>query len=238
MDIEIFERTVRVLGVEALEKLKSSRVAVFGIGGVGSFAAEALARAGVGTLDLIDSDKVTKSNINRQLIALNSTVGRYKTKVMAERIKDINPEAVVNEYRCFYLPGEEDAFPFAEYDYIVDAVDTVAAKIGLAVTGDKLGIPVISIMGTGNKINPYMFEVSDISKTSVCPLAKAVRYELRKRGVKHLKCVYSKELPIKPSSRDDEEARIPGSVSFTPPVAGFIAASEVIKDITGISNDN
>ena len=162
MDNEIFERTIRVMGEENLSRLNSSRVAVFGIGGVGSFVCEALARAGVGTIDLIDSDKVARSNINRQLVALNSTVGRYKTEVMAERIKDINPDAAVNEYRFFYLPGEEERFPFAEFDYIVDAVDTVAAKIALAQTGDRLGIPVISVMGTGNKINPAMFEVADI----------------------------------------------------------------------------
>ena len=235
MDNEIFERTIRVMGEENLSRLNSSRVAVFGIGGVGSFVCEALARAGVGTIDLIDSDKVARSNINRQLVALNSTVGRYKTEVMAERIKDINPDAAVNEYRFFYLPGEEERFPFAEFDYIVDAVDTVAAKIALAQTGDRLGIPVISVMGTGNKINPAMFEVADIYDTSVCPLAKAVRHELKKKGVKKLKCVYSKEIPVKPLSKDNDEARIPGSVSFTPPVAGFIAASEVIKDLTGLS---
>ena len=237
MDNEIFERTIRVLGEDSLVRLSSCRVAVFGVGGVGSFVCEALARSGVGTIDLIDSDKVTKSNINRQLVALNSTVGRYKTEVMAERIRDINPDAAVNEYRTFYLPGDEDKFPFEKFDYIVDAVDTVAAKIALAVTGDRLGIPVVSIMGTGNKLCPAMFEVADIYDTSVCPLAKAVRHELKKAGVKKLKCVYSKEIPVKPLSEDNEQARIPGSVSFTPPVAGFIAASEVIKDLISLSKD-
>ena len=237
MDKEIFERTIRVLGEDSLVRLSLCRVAVFGVGGVGSFVCEALARSGVGTIDLIDSDKVTKSNINRQLVALNSTVGRYKTEVMAERIKDINPDAAVNEYRTFYLPGDEDKFPFEKFDYIVDAVDTVAAKIALAETGDRLNIPVISIMGTGNKLDPARFEVADIYDTSVCPLAKAVRHELKKRGVKKLKCVYSKEIPVKPLSEDNEQARIPGSVSFTPPVAGFIAASEVVKDLISLSKD-
>ena len=236
MDREIISRTAMILGDEAIARLGSSRVAVFGIGGVGSFVVEALARAGVGTLDLIDSDKVAKSNINRQLIALHSTIGRYKTEVAAERVKDINPDASVNEYRCFYLPEEEDKFPFADYDYIVDAVDTVTAKIGLAKAGQKYGVPVISIMGTGNKIDPSMFEVCDIYKTSVCPLAKVMRRELKKRGITKLKCVYSKEIPMKHKPGSSEDARTPGSVSFTPPVAGMIAASEVIKDITGITN--
>lgn len=225
-----------ILGDEALSKLASARVAVFGIGGVGSFVTEALARAGVGTLDLIDSDKVAASNINRQLVALHSTIGLYKTEVAAARIKDINPDAVVNEYRCFYLPDEEEKFPFAEYDYIVDAVDTVTAKIGLCEAGKRYNVPVISIMGTGNKINPAMFEVSDIYKTSVCPLAKVMRRELKKRGITSLKCVYSKEIPLEHVAGDPEDARTPGSVSFNPPVAGMIAASEVIKDITGIRN--
>lgn len=236
MEEETFSRTIRIIGGEAQAKLARSRVAVFGIGGVGSFVVEALARAGVGTIDLIDSDKVQSSNINRQLIALHSTIGRYKTEVAKERILDINPDATVNEYRCFYLPEEEDNFPFEEFDYIVDAVDTVTAKIGLAKAGQDKGIPVISIMGTGNKINPSMFEVADIYDTVVCPLAKVMRRELKKRGIRKLKCVYSREMPIKPDSEEGEE-RIPGSISFTPPVAGMIAASEVIKDITGIKND-
>ena len=236
MDKETISRTRRIIGDDAVSKLASSRVAVFGIGGVGSFVVEALARAGVGTIDLIDSDKVCRSNINRQLVALHSTLGRYKTEVAKERILDINPDAIVNEYRCFYLPEEEDKFPFSEFDYIVDAVDTVTAKIGLAMAGRDLGVPVISIMGTGNKINPSMFEVCDIYDTAVCPLAKVMRRELKKRGVKSLKCVYSKEKPIKPESEEGDE-RVPGSVSFTPPVAGMIAASEVIKDLTGIKND-
>ena len=198
MEEETFSRTIRIIGGEAQAKLARSRVAVFGIGGVGSFVVEALARAGVGTIDLIDSDKVQSSNINRQLIALHSTIGRYKTEVAKERILDINPDATVNEYRCFYLPEEEDNFPFEEFDYIVDAVDTVTAKIGLAKAGQDKGIPVISIMGTGNKINPSMFEVADIYDTVVCPLAKVMRRELKKRGIRKLKCVYSREMPIKP----------------------------------------
>ena len=202
MEEETFSRTIRIIGGEAQAKLARSRVAVFGIGGVGSFVVEALARAGVGTIDLIDSDKVQSSNINRQLIALHSTIGRYKTEVAKERILDINPDATVNEYRCFYLPEEEDNFPFEEFDYIVDAVDTVTAKIGLAKAGQDKGIPVISIMGTGNKINPSMFEVADIYDTVVCPLAKVMRRELKKRGIRKLKCVYSREMPIKPFGKE------------------------------------
>lgn len=202
---EQFIRTELLLGEAALEKLKNSRVAVFGIGGVGGHVVEALARSGVGTLDVIDNDVVCLSNLNRQLIATHSTLGKYKTEAMKARVLDVNPEAKVNEYRCFFLPEEQEKFPFREYDYIVDAVDTVTAKIGLVMAAQEAGVPIISSMGAGNKLNPAMFEVADVYQTSVCPLAKVMRRELKKRGVKKLKCVYSKELPITPGRAESEE---------------------------------
>ena len=249
-----FARTQLLFGDEAMEKLKNSRVAVFGVGGVGGYVVEALARSGVGAIDLIDDDRICLTNLNRQLIATRSTVARYKTEVMKERILDINPNCAVTEYRTFFLPENRDDFPFESFDYIVDAVDTVTAKISLVVTADEKKIPIISCMGAGNKLNPEMFEVADIYKTSVCPLAKVMRRELKKRGIKKLKVVYSKEKPIRPledpsiscyrhcicppgTRKCTVRRDIPGSVSFVPPVAGLIIAGEVIKDLTGVRND-
>ena len=228
---EQFSRTERLLGAEAIEKLKNSHVAVFGIGGVGSYTVEALARAGVGKLDLIDNDVVAESNLNRQIIALHSTVGRAKVEVAAERVCDINPNCEVTCYKSFVLPENIEGFPLCSYDYIVDAIDTVSSKIALAVLGENLGVPVISSMGTGNKLNPTMFEVTDVYKTSVCPLARVMRTELKKRGVKSLKVVYSKEEPIKASVSEEHRRAVPASVSFVPSVAGLIIAGEVIKDL-------
>ena len=223
-------RTALLFGEDGIIKLKKAHVAVFGIGGVGGYVAEALARSGVGTLTLIDNDLVSESNINRQIIALTSTVGKSKVKVMAERIKDINSDIDVRTYECFYLPGAEFGFDFNEFDYIVDAIDTVTGKIGLVMEGKEKNIPVISSMGTGNKVNPAAFMVSDIYKTKVCPLAKVMRSELKKRGVEKLKVVYSEEEPIKTGVFDNGKS-VPGSNAFCPSVAGLIIASEVIKDI-------
>ena len=227
-----------------MERLKNVRVAVFGVGGVGGYTVEALARSGVGTLDLIDNDTVCLSNINRQIIATQKTVGQYKVDVAKERILDINPEARVNTYKTFYMPDTKDQFDFTQYDYIVDAIDTVTGKVQLVLQAKEAGTPIISSMGAGNKINPAMFEVADIYKTSVCPLAKVMRHELKKRGVKKLKVVYSKEKPLEPI--DDgtilkEEASsgrrsTPGSTAFVPSVVGLIIAGEVIKDILGFYN--
>lgn len=230
-----FSRTELLLGKEAIKKLAASRVAVFGVGGVGGYVAEALARSGVGTIDLIDSDQVSLTNLNRQIIALHSTVGRYKTEVMKERILDINPEAVVYTHNCFFLPETKGEFDFSEYSYVVDAVDTVTAKIELVMEAQKAGTPIISSMGAGNKLDPAAFEVADIYKTSVCPLAKVMRRELKKRGVKKLKVVYSKEIPLTPMEAVEEEMgnkrALPGSAAFVPSVAGLILAGEVIKDL-------
>lgn len=236
---ERFSRTELIFGEDSTKKLSSSRVAVFGVGGVGGYVVEALARSGVGTLDIIDSDTVAVSNINRQIIALSSTVGKYKVDVMKERILDINPSAKVNVHRTFFLPETADEFDFSHYDYVVDAIDTVKGKIELAVRCDALGVPEISAMGAGNKTDPTMFEVADISKTSVCPLARVMRTELRRRGVNHLKVVYSKEIPAEPSETDEEipsgssRRAIPGSCAFVPPVMGLIIAGEVVKDLIG-----
>ena len=229
---EMYERTQMLFGNENMEKIKNSYVAVFGVGGVGSFACEALARAGIGKIDLIDNDVVSPTNLNRQLVALTSTLGHYKVDVMKYRILDINPNAEVNTYKTFYLPETANEFDFSKYDYIIDAIDTVAGKIELVVNADKVKTPIISSMGAGNKVNPEMFEVADIYKTSVCPLAKVMRTQLKKRGIKKLKVVYSKEKPIK----GETGVRYPGSNSFTPSVAGLIIAGEVIKDITGFRN--
>lgn len=229
---EMYERTQMLFGNENMEKIKNSYVAVFGVGGVGSFACEALARAGIGKIDLIDNDVVSPTNLNRQLVALTSTLGHYKVDVMKDRILDINPNAEVNTYKTFYLPETANEFDFSKYDYIIDAIDTVAGKIELVVNADKVKTPIISSMGAGNKVNPEMFEVADIYKTSVCPLAKVMRTQLKKRGIKKLKVVYSKEKPIK----GETGVRYPGSNSFTPSVAGLIIAGEVIKDITGFRN--
>lgn len=220
-----YTRTMAVLGEAAIERLKKCRVAVFGVGGVGSYTVEALARAGVGAIDLIDNDTFNVTNINRQLYATHKTIGEYKVDAASERIMDINPECKVTAHKMFYLPENADSLDLSQYDYIVDAIDTVAAKVELIVRADKCGVPIISSMGTGNKLNPQMFEVADIYKTSVCPLAKVMRTRLKKEGVKKLKVVYSKEEPI--TNPDN----IIGSVPFVPSVAGLIIAGEVIKNL-------
>jgi len=234
-ELHVFSRAELLLGKDKLEKLKNARVAVFGIDGVGSFAAEAIARGGVGHIALIDGDVVSMTNINRQLIALHSTVGREKTAVMAERIHDICPETEVAEYPVNYTAENRDLIDFASYDYIVDAIDMVTSKLLLIEEAKKAGTEVISCMGTGNKFDPTRFEVADISKTSVCPLAKVMRKELKDRGIKGVKVVYSKEIPMKPADSDETARRqTPGSLSFVPPVAGMILAGEVIKYIADI----
>ena len=227
-----FSRTALLIGEEGVEKLKNCRVAVFGVGGVGGYVVEALARSGVGALELIDKDTVSTSNINRQIIALHSTVGRLKTEVMAERVKDINPTCKVSVRNLFYLPETAEEFDFSSYDYVVDAIDTVSGKIALIEQAKQANVPVISSMGAGNKLDATAFEVADITKTSVCPLARVMRRELKKRGIEHLKVVYSKEEP-QPSSLMDEESGkpIPGSIAFVPSVVGLIIAGEVIKDL-------
>jgi tRNA A37 threonylcarbamoyladenosine dehydratase len=245
-----FSRTELLLGKEAMNKLENSRVAVFGIGGVGGYVCEALVRSGVGTFDLIDDDKVCLTNLNRQIIATRKTVGQYKTEVMRDRILDINPKADVRIHNCFYLPENATDFDFSEYDYVVDAVDTVTAKIELIMRAKEAGTPVISSMGAGNKLDASAFRVADIYKTKVCPLAKVMRRELKKRGVKKLKVVYSEEQPIRPiedmaiscrshcicppgaTHKCTERRDIPGSVAFVPSVVGLIIAGEVIKDLT------
>ena len=228
----MFSRTALLIGEEGLEKLKKSRVAVFGVGGVGGYVVEALVRSGVGAIDLIDKDVVSVSNINRQIIALQSTVGMLKTEAAEKRAKDINPDVVIRAHNVFYLPETAQNFDFKEYDYVVDAIDTVSGKIALVEQAKRSGTPIISSMGAGNKLNPTAFEVADIAKTSVCPLARVMRRELKKRGVEHLKVVYSKEEPL-PSPLVDEESgkAIPGSIAFVPSVVGLIIASEVIKDL-------
>ena len=236
-DLNIFSRAELLLGEEALEKLRSARVALFGIGGVGSFAAEALARGGVGHITLVDGDTVSITNINRQLIALHSTVGKEKTAVMAERIADISPETEVETYPVVYGAENRDLLDFSTYDYVIDAIDTVTSKLILIEEAKKAGVPVISCMGTGNKFHPERFEVTDISKTSVCPLAKVMRKELKVRGIKNVKVVYSKEEPQKPAaSTEPGKRQIPGSLSFVPPVAGLLLAGEVIRHIAGITD--
>lgn len=234
---EEFIRTSLIMGEEAVEKLNKSHVAVFGVGGVGGFAVEALARSGVGRLDLIDNDTVALSNINRQIIALHSTIGEYKVDAAKKRILDINPDAKVNVFRTFYLPETADEFDFTQYDYIIDAIDTVTGKLTIIENAVKAGTPVISSMGAGNKLDPTAFRVADISKTSVCPLAKVMRRELKKRGITHLKVVYSEEPPLTPAKADSEEnsrcRSTPGSTAFVPSVAGLIIAGEVIKDLAG-----
>ena len=225
-------RTVMLIGEAAAERLRNSRVAVFGVGGVGGYAVEALARSGIGTLDLIDRDTVSVSNINRQIIALTSTIGRPKAEVAAERAKDISPDIKVNVYNIFYTPETAAQFDFSEYDYVVDAIDNVTGKIELAVQAEKTRTRIISSMGTGNKREPTLFEVNDIYKTSVCPLARVMRRELKKRGIEKLKVVYSKEEPAKTKQFDEVTNKpVPASISFVPSVAGLIIAGEVIKDI-------
>lgn len=244
-----FSRSQLLVGPDGMDRLRKANVLIFGIGGVGGYAAEALARSGVGNFTLVDDDKVCLTNINRQIIATRKTVGKYKAEVMSERIKEINPEANVEVRKCFYLPENADTFDFSQYSYIIDAVDTVTAKIEIIMQAQKTGVPVISCMGAGNKMDPTKFEVTDIYKTSMCPLAKVMRRELKKRGVKKLKVVYSSEKPIRPledmsiSCRQHcicppgtvrkctERRDIPGSMAFVPSVAGLILAGEVVKDL-------
>ena len=251
-----FSRTELIFGKEAMDKLAASRVAVFGIGGVGGYAVEALARSGIGALDLIDDDRVCLTNINRQIIATRKTVGKYKVDAAEERIHDINPDCKVTAYKTFYMPDTADQFDFTQYDYIIDAIDTVTGKLALIVNAEAAGTPIISSMGAGNKVDPTAFEVTDIYKTSVCPLAKVMRYECRKRGIKKLKVVYSREKPIRPledmaiscrehcicppgTARKCTVRRdIPGSNAFVPSAAGLIIAGEVIKDLTAFSGDD
>lgn len=228
-----YSRTALLIGEDGVDKLKQAHVAVFGVGGVGGYVAEALARAGVGALTLFDHDKISVSNLNRQIIAGYDTIGRYKTEVMKERIANIDDSICVEEKRVFYLPGVHDQYPLEAYDYVVDAIDTVTAKIDLIMEAQKHDVPIISSMGTGNKLNPGAFEVSDIYKTSVCPLAKVMRRELKERGVKKLKVIYSKEVPRKSGVAENGKA-VPGSISFVPASAGLLIASEVVKDILKI----
>ena len=235
-----FSRTKLLFKEEGMEKLKNSKVLIFGIGGVGGHVAEALARSGIFHFTLVDNDVVSESNINRQIVATYDTLNKYKVDIMEMRIRSINPDAKVEVKRCFYLPETADEFNFKDYDYIVDCVDTVAAKISIIVEAKNSGVPVISAMGAGNKMNPEMLEVSDISKTSVDPLAKVIRTELRKRGINHLKVIYSKEEPIKIDINEQEvELKeksgrpAPGSNAFVPSVMGLIMASEIVKDLIG-----
>lgn len=246
--LDRFSRTQLVFGKEAMDRLKGSRVAVFGVGGVGGYTVEALARSGVGAIDIIDNDKVCLTNINRQIIATGKTVGKYKVDVAKERIEEINPDCKVTAFRTFYMPETANQFDFTKYDYVVDAIDTVTGKIALIENAKKAGTPIISSMGAGNKVDPTAFEVADIYKTSVCPLARVMRYELKRRGIKKLKVVYSKEKPIPPIADEDPNGengrlsmadkvagkrQVPGSTAFVPSVAGLIIAGEVIKDIIG-----
>lgn len=225
-------RTEMLLGTEGVARLSAARVIVFGVGGVGGYAVEALARAGIGHIELVDSDRVSVSNINRQIIATHNTVDMYKTEAMAERIKSINPEAQVICHNMFFDVDKKEDFDFSSYDYVIDAIDSLSAKIELIASAHEANTHIISAMGAGNKLDPTRFEVSDISKTTVCPLARAVRIALRKRGIDHLKVVYSKEMPvIPPEQTDGMTKRVPGSVSFVPSVMGLIIAGEVIKDI-------
>ncbi len=232
---ERFSRTEMLLGADAIDKLTNAHVAVFGVGGVGGYTAEALVRSGIGRLTLVDSDTVAESNINRQIIATTKTIGRYKTEVMKERALEINPEIKVEEHRIFYLPETAEQFDFTQYDYVVDVVDTVTAKLSLVEAANEAGVPIISCMGAGNKLNPGAFEIADLYKTSVCPLAKVMRRECKARGIKKLKVLYSKEEPIKPQMLQEGKRRsTPGSVAFVPSVAGLMIAGEVIRDLTGI----
>ncbi len=236
---EQLSRLENLIGNENINILNNSRVAVFGIGGVGGYAVEALARSGIGTIDIIDSDKVDISNLNRQIIALNSTVGQYKVDVAEKRIKDINPEIKVNKYALFFDSSSVNEFDFQNYDYIIDAIDTVTSKIELILTAERFNIPIISSMGTGNKLHAYRLEVSDIFKTSVCPLARVMRYELKKRDIKKLKVVYSKEEPITPQTKENENGRnIPASAVFVPATAGMILAGETVRDLISKGENN
>ncbi len=230
---EEFARTELLLGADGMEKLKNARVAVFGIGGVGGHAFEALVRSGVGTIDIFDNDTVALTNLNRQIIATRETLGKSKVDAAKERALSINPNVTINAHNCFFMPETADEFDFTNYDYVIDAIDTVKGKIEIIMRADKANVPVISCMGAGNKLDPTKFEVTDIYKTSVCPLARTMRYELRRRGIKRLKVVYSKEEPIKPAESGEQTVRrsVPGSTAFVPAVAGLIAAGEAVKDI-------
>ena len=246
-----FSRTQLLLGQEGMEKLFQARVAVFGIGGVGGYTVEALARSGVGTLDLIDDDKICLTNLNRQIFATHKTVGQYKVDIAQQRILEINPKAVVHTYKTFYAPQTAELFDFSQYDYVVDAIDTVTGKLELVEQAEKAGVPIISSMGAGNKMDPTAFEVADIYETSVCPLARVMRKELKKRGIKKLKVVYSKEPPMTPiddmaiscrtncicppgtARKCTQRRQVPGSNAFVPSVVGLIIAGEVVKDLTG-----
>jgi tRNA A37 threonylcarbamoyladenosine dehydratase len=237
-----FARTRLLIGDEGVDRLKRARVAVFGLGGVGSYVAEALARSGVGTLDLIDDDCIALSNLNRVVYADQTNVGMRKTDVVKARIASICPDTVVNAHNCFYLPETADRFDFSQYDYVADAIDTVTGKLQLAVQAKEANVPIISCMGTGNKLDPTAFEVADVAKTSVCPLARVMRRELRKRGIDHLKVVYSKEPPIAPEEAEPEggahqKRQTPGSCAFVPPVAGLIMAGEIVRDLIGIKRN-
>ena len=237
-----FSRTEMLLGSDAMLKLMNARVAVFGLGGVGGYIVEALARSGVGALDIIDNDTVSITNLNRQIVAVEGTVGMPKTEAAKMRIMQINPDCKVTAYNTFYMPENSSDFDFTQYDYIADAIDTVTAKIELVMNANKCGTPIICSMGTGNKLNPAELEVADIYKTSVCPLARIMRYELKRRGIKKLKVVYSKEMPIVPTGAAAEKCRaestgkknVPGSTAFVPAVAGMIIASEIVKDICSV----
>ena len=247
-----FSRTQLLLGEDAIERLQRARVIIFGIGGVGGYTAEALIRSGLGALDIVDDDRICLTNLNRQLFAARSTVGQYKVDVAKARLLDINPDAAIETYKTFYTPETGSQFDFSKYDYIIDAIDTVSGKLELAVRAQAAGVSIISCMGAGNKLDPTAFEVADIYKTSVCPLARVMRHELRKRGVRHLKVVYSKEQPRKPEEdmaisckyhcicppgtvrKCTVRREVPGSNAFVPPVAGLILAGEVIKDLTGV----
>lgn len=247
-----FSRTQLLLGKDAMEKLAHARVAVFGIGGVGGYTVEALVRSGIGGIDLIDDDKVCLTNINRQIYATRKTIGQYKVDVAAERIAEINPEVIVHTYKTFFTPETAGEFDFTKYDYVVDAIDTVTGKIELVMQAEKAGVPIICSMGAGNKLDPAAFEVADIYKTSVCPLAKVMRHEMKKRGIKHLKVVYSKEKPIKPEDdlsiscktgcvcppgtvrKCTARRQVPGSTAFVPSVVGLIIAGEIVTDLVGL----
>ena len=246
-----FSRTQLLLGQEGMEKLFQARVAVFGIGGVGGYTVEALARSGVGTLDLIDDDKICLTNLNRQIFATRKTVGQYKVDIAQQRILEINPKAVVHTYKTFYAPQTAELFDFSQYDYVVDAIDTVTGKLELVEQAEKAGVPIISSMGAGNKMDPTAFEVADIYETSVCPLARVMRRELKRRGIRKLKVVYSKEPPMTPiddmsiscrtncicppgtARKCTQRRQVPGSNAFVPSVVGLIIAGEVVKDLTG-----
>lgn len=231
--LDQFSRTELLIGKEGVEKLQNSYVAVFGLGGVGGHCVEALVRSGIGKIDLIDNDTVAVTNLNRQLFATQKTIGKHKTDVAEERLKEINPEVEIVKHQTFYTPETADGFDFSKYDYVVDAIDTVVGKLSLIEKSKEYNVPIICSMGAGNKMDPTKFEVADISKTSVCPLAKVIRQELKKRKIKRVKVVYSKELPVKPSKSDEKTVKhqIPGSNAFVPSVVGLIMAGEVIKDI-------